>query len=75
MRTGQTLSQFIYTHLIPLIIQVAFFWVYGAKNAITDINAGSKHPISIVDTYILKYIFPGICFLFIILSIVYNGIG
>ncbi len=61
--------------LIPLIIQVAFFWVYGSKNAVADINTGSKHPLSIIDKYILKYIFPSICFIVIILSIIYNGIG
>jgi neurotransmitter:Na+ symporter, NSS family len=61
--------------LVPLIIQIAFFWVYGTKKAVADINTGSKHPISIIDTYILKYIFPGICFIVIILSIIYQGIG
>ena len=61
--------------LVPLIIQIVFFWIYGTKKAVADINAGSKHPISTIDTFILKYIFPGICFIVIILSIVYKGIG
>ena len=61
--------------LIPLIIQIAFFWVYGTKNAINAINLGTKYPISKIDIYILKYIFPAICLIVIILNIAYNGIS
>jgi neurotransmitter:Na+ symporter, NSS family len=60
---------------IPLIIQVVYFWIYGTQKAVIDINAGSKHPISILDTYVLKYIFPIICFVVIVLGIIYHGIG
>ena len=60
---------------IPLVIQIAFLWVYGVKNAVKEIITGSKWRFTKTDQFILKYAFPIICILVIILNIVYEGIG
>jgi neurotransmitter:Na+ symporter, NSS family len=60
---------------IPLVIQIAFLWVFGVKNAVKEIMIGSKWRFSKMDQFILKYVFPVICLVVIILNIVYEGIG
>ena len=60
---------------IPLIIQIAFIWIYGRKKAMEEIAVGAKWKLFAIDKFILIYVFPIICFIVIILNIIFNGIG
>ena len=57
---------------VPLFIQIAFIWVFGPNNAIKEIKIGSNFYFPVFDQFILKYIFPLICLIMIVLSIVSN---
>jgi NSS family neurotransmitter:Na+ symporter len=73
-----TWANIITIYLFPfgaLVIQVAFFWVYGADQAIAEINAGSGRVYGVRLKYFLQYGFPLVAVLVLVLGIIYGGIG
>jgi NSS family neurotransmitter:Na+ symporter len=58
-----------------LVIQVAFFWVYGADRAMAEINAGAARVYGAGLRFFLRFVFPLVAILVLVLGIIYGGIG
>ncbi len=71
-------ADIITIYLFPfgaLIVQVAFFWVYGSDKALAEINTGSGRVYGKGLRCFLQYVFPLIALLVLVLGIIYGGIG
>jgi NSS family neurotransmitter:Na+ symporter len=71
-------ADLITIYLFPfgaLVIQVAFFWVYGADRAMAEINAGAARVYGAGLRFFLRFVFPLVAILVLVLGIIYGGIG
>lgn len=58
-----------------MIASIAFFWIYGMKEALEDINIGAKKPLGNWFKPVGKYFYIFTVALVLVLGIIYNGIG
>lgn len=71
-------ADFITIYLAPLgsiIASIAFFWIYGIKDAMGDINLGAKNPLGKWFEPLAKYMLPAAGILVLVFGVIYNGIG
>ncbi|MDD4650206.1 MAG: sodium-dependent transporter [Desulfoplanes sp.] len=71
-------ADIITIYLFPfsaLLIQVVFFWVFGADRAMEEINMGARHPYGNGMKIFLEYVFPVVAMAVLVLGIIYGGIG
>jgi NSS family neurotransmitter:Na+ symporter len=54
---------------------VAFFWVYGADQALAEINTGASRVYGAGLRFFLRFVFPLVAILVLVLGIIYGGIG
>jgi NSS family neurotransmitter:Na+ symporter len=71
-------ADIITIYLFPfsaLVVQVAFFWVYGADQALVEINTGASRVYGVGLRFFLRFVFPLVAMLVLVLGIIYGGIG
>ena len=69
---------FVTIYLIPLgaiLAAVVFYWVYGADDAVKEVNLGSDKPLGAWFKPFAKYGFVGVAIAIFILGISLGGIG
>lgn len=78
MKLFSNFSDFITIFITPvgtLIIAITFFYVFGDKKAIEEINIGSRKPVGRMFIPLVKYVFTITTIIVVILGIIYGGIG
>lgn len=70
-------SDIVTIYIVPfgaVLAAFVFFWVYGVKRAVAQVNQGAAKPMGEWWGYLAKYVFTGVALFILIMGVVLGGI-